>query len=166
MAVILPGGGQADGAVREGIEAWRGEQCADCTRPTGLCQQTDGRRSGCADTCCATEIVMHRDQNFRPNLRIQARGRATLTRRSPSATDRGGTRAGCRPAPPDVCSRDVGRREAHSPDSRGVEPGHRREACAEAASFLAVWNIPRSPSGSRPRAPVRPPGWGLGPAQR
>ncbi|MEV6629172.1 cation transporter [Actinoplanes sp. NPDC051470] len=42
-------------AVREGIEAWRGEQCDDCAPPA-----TDGEADGCGcapgctDTCCTT----------------------------------------------------------------------------------------------------------------
>jgi len=43
-------------AVREGVEAWRGEQC-DCAIPTSPGQQADGCGCGpgCTDACCATE---------------------------------------------------------------------------------------------------------------
>jgi divalent metal cation (Fe/Co/Zn/Cd) transporter len=43
-------------AIREGIDAWRGGQCADCAIPTGTEQgrQADGcgRGPGCTDACC------------------------------------------------------------------------------------------------------------------
>lgn len=42
-------------AVREGIQAWRGEQCADCTLPTNHDSKCDGCGPGCTDTCCTTE---------------------------------------------------------------------------------------------------------------
>lgn len=44
-------------AVREGVEAWRGEQCDDCAIPTSPDQQTDGCgcEPGCTDACCTTE---------------------------------------------------------------------------------------------------------------
>jgi divalent metal cation (Fe/Co/Zn/Cd) transporter len=41
-------------AIREGVEAWRGEQCADCAPPVGL-GDSDGScgcEPGCADACC------------------------------------------------------------------------------------------------------------------
>ncbi|MFC6019865.1 cation diffusion facilitator family transporter [Plantactinospora solaniradicis] len=44
-------------AVREGVEAWRGEQCEDCAIPTSPGQQADGCGCGpgCTDACCITE---------------------------------------------------------------------------------------------------------------
>ncbi|MDG4807602.1 cation transporter [Micromonospora sp. WMMD1120] len=45
-------------AVREGVEAWRGEQCDDCTIPTSPKQEAAdgcGCGPGCTDACCTTE---------------------------------------------------------------------------------------------------------------
>ena len=42
-------------AVREGVEAWRGEQCDDCTIPTGQDADGGGCGPGCADACCTGE---------------------------------------------------------------------------------------------------------------
>jgi divalent metal cation (Fe/Co/Zn/Cd) transporter len=46
-------------AVREGVEAWRGEQCDDCAIPTaaGPGAETAGCRCGpgCTDACCTGE---------------------------------------------------------------------------------------------------------------
>ncbi|WP_406079345.1 cation diffusion facilitator family transporter [Micromonospora sp. NBC_00858] len=46
-------------AVREGVEAWRGEQCDDCALPA-VGGETDGAAScgcgpGCTDACCANQ---------------------------------------------------------------------------------------------------------------
>ncbi|WBB93759.1 cation transporter [Verrucosispora sp. WMMC514] len=37
-------------AVREGVQAWRGEHCDDCGPVANA--ETTGRASGCADNCC------------------------------------------------------------------------------------------------------------------
>jgi divalent metal cation (Fe/Co/Zn/Cd) transporter len=42
-------------AVREGISAWRGEQCADCTIPTDCASKGDSCGPGCTSTCCTPE---------------------------------------------------------------------------------------------------------------
>jgi len=41
-------------ALREGIEAWRGEQCDDCALPAGVNGGADdcGCAPGCTDACC------------------------------------------------------------------------------------------------------------------
>lgn len=39
-------------AVKEGVEAWRGEHCDDCA-PLPTPDTTSGQASGCADGCCA-----------------------------------------------------------------------------------------------------------------
>jgi divalent metal cation (Fe/Co/Zn/Cd) transporter len=39
-------------AVREGIEAWRGEQCDDCALPSGAATDNCGCSPGCTETCC------------------------------------------------------------------------------------------------------------------
>ena len=36
-------------AVREGVEAWRGEQCADCALPTNHDSKCDGCEPDCTD---------------------------------------------------------------------------------------------------------------------
>lgn len=45
-------------AVREGVQTWRGEQCADCAIPTAAgphpTGDAGGCRPGCTDACCAT----------------------------------------------------------------------------------------------------------------
>ncbi|WP_328463642.1 cation transporter [Actinoplanes sp. NBC_00393] len=45
-------------AVREGVEAWRGEQCDDCALPAaGAAESADcGCGPGCTDACCAGEV--------------------------------------------------------------------------------------------------------------
>lgn len=40
-------------AVKEGVEAWRGEQCDDCAIP-GSADTSCACESGCTDDCCAT----------------------------------------------------------------------------------------------------------------
>lgn len=41
-------------AVREGVEAWRGERCDDCAVPAGVgLPGASGCGPGCADECCA-----------------------------------------------------------------------------------------------------------------
>ncbi|MGN9910151.1 cation diffusion facilitator family transporter [Phytohabitans sp. LJ34] len=40
-------------AVREGIEAWRGEQCDDCALPAAA--QTEAPDRGCTDACCTSD---------------------------------------------------------------------------------------------------------------
>jgi len=42
-------------AVREGVEAWRGEQCDDCVSPTGQDADSCGCGPGYADACCTGE---------------------------------------------------------------------------------------------------------------
>jgi divalent metal cation (Fe/Co/Zn/Cd) transporter len=42
-------------AVREGIQAWRGERCDDCAMPTDIDERADGCGPGCTDAGCATE---------------------------------------------------------------------------------------------------------------
>ncbi|NGM12760.1 cation transporter [Verrucosispora sioxanthis] len=42
-------------AVREGVQAWRGEHCDDCA-PVAIAETT-GRTSGCADNCCTNREV-------------------------------------------------------------------------------------------------------------
>jgi divalent metal cation (Fe/Co/Zn/Cd) transporter len=44
-------------AIREGVEAWRGEQCDDCAIPTSRDGAADGCGCGpgCTDACCTTE---------------------------------------------------------------------------------------------------------------
>ena len=41
-------------AVREGVEAWKGEQCDDCALPGAALKETSGCgcEPGCADACC------------------------------------------------------------------------------------------------------------------
>jgi divalent metal cation (Fe/Co/Zn/Cd) transporter len=39
-------------AVKEGVEAWRGEHCDDCT-PLPVVAVAAGQPAGCADDCCA-----------------------------------------------------------------------------------------------------------------
>ncbi|GAA2341736.1 hypothetical protein GCM10010170_025440 [Dactylosporangium salmoneum] len=39
-------------AVREGVEAWRGEHCEDCALPAGGAEP-DGCGPGCTDGCCS-----------------------------------------------------------------------------------------------------------------
>jgi len=41
-------------AAREGVEAWRGEQCDDCALPVAVGGEADGRGCGpgCAEACC------------------------------------------------------------------------------------------------------------------
>jgi divalent metal cation (Fe/Co/Zn/Cd) transporter len=40
-------------AVREGVEAWRGEQCDDCALPTAAAESDGcGCGPGCTDACC------------------------------------------------------------------------------------------------------------------
>ncbi|GAB3853318.1 cation transporter [Micromonospora andamanensis] len=39
-------------AVREGVQAWRGEHCDDCA-PTPVADPATSQTSGCADNCCA-----------------------------------------------------------------------------------------------------------------
>lgn len=43
-------------AVREGIQAWRGEQCDDCAIPTAAHGEPEGcgRGTGCTGACCTT----------------------------------------------------------------------------------------------------------------
>jgi divalent metal cation (Fe/Co/Zn/Cd) transporter len=42
-------------ALREGVEAWRGEQCDDCAIPTNRSGEADqcGCALGCTDSCCS-----------------------------------------------------------------------------------------------------------------
>jgi divalent metal cation (Fe/Co/Zn/Cd) transporter len=51
-------------AIREGVQAWRGEQCDDCAIPTTTEQDADadgcGCGPGCANSCCTTEDPSHR----------------------------------------------------------------------------------------------------------
>jgi divalent metal cation (Fe/Co/Zn/Cd) transporter len=46
-------------AIREGVEAWRGEQCDDCAIPTASSAETEadgcGCGPGCTDVCCTGE---------------------------------------------------------------------------------------------------------------
>lgn len=41
-------------AVREGVEAWRGEQCEDCSIPTSRDEPSEdsGCGTGCTEACC------------------------------------------------------------------------------------------------------------------
>jgi divalent metal cation (Fe/Co/Zn/Cd) transporter len=49
-------------AIREGIEAWRGEQCDDCAVPTasGPTAEAHGCGPGCTDACCTDEEGSHK----------------------------------------------------------------------------------------------------------
>ncbi|HEY6794001.1 MAG TPA: hypothetical protein VI248_04890 [Kineosporiaceae bacterium] len=45
-------------AVREGAEAWRGEQCADCALPAaGGPDDGCGCVPGCTDACCTSQAT-------------------------------------------------------------------------------------------------------------
>jgi divalent metal cation (Fe/Co/Zn/Cd) transporter len=43
-------------AVKEGVEAWRGEQCDDCA-PLPVAGAATGQSSGCADSCCTDRFA-------------------------------------------------------------------------------------------------------------
>jgi divalent metal cation (Fe/Co/Zn/Cd) transporter len=49
-------------AVREGVEAWKGEQCDDCAIPTEAHTEADGCGCGpgCTDACCTGEKDSHK----------------------------------------------------------------------------------------------------------
>lgn len=41
-------------ATREGVQAWRGEQCDDCALPAGQAAEDCDCAPGCTDACCTT----------------------------------------------------------------------------------------------------------------
>jgi hypothetical protein len=69
-------------AVREGVHAWRGEQCDDCALPQAAGDQDDCVCGpGCTDTCCTdTTTSVPTSPNGSGPGNVPARSRRTSTR--------------------------------------------------------------------------------------